>query len=65
MITKSIEYSIRCNKCKQYLFHSEDCTLISYRGHIIKEGSTINIQDVAKDNGWDISDKGHFCKTCK
>ena len=57
MIHRSIEYSIKCDSCKGML---DDRNF-----YPIKEDTSVNIEIVAKSEGWEISLSKHICNKCK
>lgn len=65
MIRVSKEYSIHCDNCFERLEYPDDHPLRSYRGHILTEGTTQHIEDVATEYNWLIINNKHLCPNCK
>ena len=63
MIHSREDYRISCNKCHKSLEYSMDSNMVTHRGHLIYEDTVENIEEVAKDMGWDI--KLHLCTKCR
>lgn len=65
MIRMSKEYSIHCDNCFEPLIHPDDHPLTSYVGHILTEGNTKDITEVAESYLWETKDNKHLCPKCK
>jgi len=66
MINFRKDYGIKCDKCYEPLdYKMDDKIMIAHRGQSIYEDTPKNIKDVAKMNGWKITENIHLRETCR
>jgi phosphoglycerate dehydrogenase-like enzyme len=65
MIHRTIDYYIKCDNCLEPLIYGDDHVLTSHIGHIMKEGNTEHIIEVAESYGWVLKNNKHICVDCK
>ena len=64
MISKFVDYVIKCDNCYEFLRHPSDSSVLSFRDETVREDSIENIKSVAKDYGWTIDGNKAICTNC-